>query len=97
MPENHVAILRVEVGYSFLESDFALLLELGSDKPDHCSGSSNHKSCVYGFNTYNKNILETVIRPNDYTLWIYQPERYPVPISTTNYARISNHYLQDVG
>ncbi len=77
MPDNHVAILRVEVGYSFLESDFALLLELGSNTPDHCTGSQDsHKSCIYGFNTYNKNILEAVIQPNAYTLWLYQPEQY---------------------
>jgi hypothetical protein len=77
VPDNHVAILRVEVGYSFLESDFGLLLELGSDSADHCAGGQNsHKSCIYGFNTYNKNILETVIQPNSYTLWLYQPERY---------------------
>lgn len=76
VPDNHVAILRVEVGYSFLESDFALLLELGSNTPDHCTGSQDsHKSCIYGFNTYNKNILEAVIQPNAYTLWLYQPEQ----------------------
>lgn len=80
IPANSVAILRVEVGYSFLESDFALLLELGADKPNHCSGTSvgnnEHKSCMYGYNTYNKNILEVALRSNTYTLWIYQPERY---------------------
>lgn len=76
VPANHVAILHTEVGYSFVESDFALILEV-SDAPNHCSEGTSHRSCVYGFNTYNKHVLDTVLRPGtDYVLWLYQPEQY---------------------
>ncbi len=59
-----------------MESDYSLLLEVGR-AATHCSGvdTNARSSCITGFNLYNRNVLDTIISPGTYTLWLYQPNQ----------------------
>ena len=71
-PEGKVIVLHAEAGASFLQDSVAILLERGSAQT-HCSTGNTDSTCLTGLNIYNKNVLDTIVGPGTYTLWLFQP------------------------
>jgi hypothetical protein len=86
-PANQVATIHATIGYRFLPGDISLLLEAGR-KGDHCGNTGSAFSltpppgCTYGDNLENVNTLHTFVERGDYILWIYEPIRQLVNVST---------------
>jgi hypothetical protein len=86
-PTGYVASLHATLGYRFLPGDISLLLEAGT-KGTHCGNTGSTFSivpppgCTYGDNLQNVNTLHVFLEPGNYILWIYEPIRQMVNVST---------------
>ena len=86
-PANQVATIHATVGYRFLPGDISILLEAGT-KGTHCGNTGTTFSitpptgCTYGDNLQNVNTLHTFVEPGNYILWIYEPVKQMVNVST---------------
>ncbi|EGG18641.1 hypothetical protein DFA_04136 [Cavenderia fasciculata] len=71
---GQVGLLNAAIGYQFLQGELAIVLQSGIGQPK-CKGGDQTgvTGCVFGDNEINRNVLNAVLQPGNYTLFIYAP------------------------